>query len=692
MKYDNLVIVESPAKAKTISKFLPNSYVMASVGHIRDLPSYTLGIKIEDGKYIPRYEVTRDHKDVVATILKEAKNTKVYLATDDDREGEAISYHIASIIGGNINSYDRIVFHEITKQAILNAMNNPRKINMDNVHAQEARRMLDRLVGFKLSPLLCKKVASKLSAGRVQSAALKIILDRDREIDKFVPIKYFNINTIFKTDIPGVLVTYKDTKIGKLTIDTDKYADEIVDSIKHDKFTIGDISSKTSRLKPQPPFKTTTLQQTASNQLGFDPKKTMNIAQKLYEGIDVGSERKGLITYMRTDSLNLADIAIRSIRDQIVKDHGSKYLPERPRIYHTTTKGAQEAHEAIRVTDITLTPSSISKYLDRDMEKLYTLIYNRTMMCQMSDSEVENQTVIVNGNESTLRIVGRKVLFDGWSKLNPNTKGDVILPVYKQGDTIVVQSVNKEEKATEPPARYNPASLVKTLEDLGIGRPSTYASIISLLKDRFYVRVDGKAMITTTRGIQVVEFLEKYFPYIVDSSFTAKMESSLDEVADGKLDMNKAMDKYITKLLKDVEDGNINIPTTKPEARPTGNKCPKCNADLVMRKGKYGDFEACSNYPKCKYITPRKIEIKEEDKIDSYCPECHKQLIKRIGRFGPYYSCSGYPECKFISKYPVAKEKCKCGNWQQEITKKDGTISYRCLKCNPIKPRNRRGK
>lgn len=689
MKYDKLIIVESPAKAKTISKFVDNAVVLASKGHIRDLPSYTLGVKIENGKFIPHYEITPDHKHIVSEIKDEARVTgKVYLASDEDREGEAIGYHIATILGGDPLSYDRIVFHEITKSAILKALENPRKLNMHAVEAQETRRILDRIVGYKLSPLVNRKVASKLSAGRVQSAVLKLVNDREKEITKFVPVTYYELPITVRQDTPASLVSHKDLKITKQCLQDKNQALEIKASIEKDSFKVVDISSKKASYKPQPPFKTTTLQQAASTELGYDPTKVMSIAQKLYEGVDTPNGRKGVITYMRTDSLNLADEAVKAIRNQILKDHGKEYLHSEPRVYENKTKGAQEAHEAIRVTDITFTLEDAKRFLEPDQFKVYKLIYNRTMMCQMSDSQIENQTVLINGKENVIKIVGRKVLFDGWTKLKDKTTDDILLPPYTVGSDISIQAVKLDEKQTEPPARYNAASLVKTMEDLGIGRPSTYAATINLLLKKQYVKTEGKAMFITETGQKLSNFLEKHFEDVVDDKFTSIMESKLDDIALGKTDMNTVLNGYCTPLLAKIEKAFKEIPSEKPEAKATGEICPKCKEhELVIRTGKNGEFKACSGYPKCKYVEHKEVPV---DESAGKCPHCGKGLIKREGRFGVYYGCSGYPDCKFLTKYPIAKEKCpKCGSWQQEVTSKDGNTYLRCLKCNPPKVINK---
>lgn len=652
MKYDKLIIVESPAKAKTIEKMIDNAIVIATKGHIFDLKKKG-GVVIEDGKYQPKYEVKKDHKHIVDKIKQYSKNTHVYIASDEDREGEAIGWHVALSLGNDPLKYDRLAFHEITKSAILKAIESPRKLNIDIIKAQEARRILDRVVGFKLSPLLSKKVESRLSAGRVQSATLNLIYLKDDEINKFQPITFYNIDILFKKDIPATLVSYKDKKIKKLGIRDKKLSTDIVSSIEKDSFTITDISSKDVRFKPVAPFRTSTLQQAGNNELGWDLKKTMSVAQKLYEGQDTPDGKKGVITYMRTDHTVLAQEAVLAIREQIDILFGKKYLEQEPRVYGKAPKGAQEAHEAIRPTNIRFTPEVAKRYLDQNEHKLYTLIWNRTMMCQMSDSLVSNQTVVVQGKDSVCRLSGRKVIFDGWTKLKSNTKGDVILPTYQVGDKLILQSVKSEEKQTEPPAKYSGASIVKTMENLGIGRPSTYANTVDLLLNKNYVVKQGKSLSITDRGKKVIDFLKTYFPNIINSGFTSKMEEELDLIAIGQQDKDKMLTHYLVPLTEKVDKYFKSIPSLKPEPIPTGESCPKCNSPMVKRKGRFGDFEACSNYPKCKYIKGKK-----EPKVtitDIQCPLCKKgKLELRDGSYGEYYRC---PKCKKnISKSKYERE------------------------------------
>ena len=533
-----LIIVESPAKAKTIKNFLGSEYkVIASKGHIRDLPKSSFGIKIDGDNFTPEYRISSDHSTIVKEIKELAKSADtIYLATDEDREGEAIAYHIATAIGKKPETLPRIVFHEITKGAIEAALANPRKLDMNSVNAQQARRLLDRIVGYKLSPLLNIKIQRGLSAGRVQSSALKILVDREREIIEFKPIEYFSIDAKFKDDLEVELIEFQGSKIEKLTITNAQRAKYILDNIKDDKFKVKSIESKERKTNPQPPFMTSTLQQSASNRLGFSPKKTMMLAQSLYEGVQTNSGFMGAITYMRTDSLNIAKEALSAARELIKSEFGSKYLPKTANIYTTKSKGAQEAHEAIRPTNLSFTPQIASQYLDKDMLKLYTLIYNRFLASQMSPSLCEIQNIIIKGENCGFKLLGKKVSFDGFYRVYGDMDKDKILPPLKIDDNMSIQSIKSTKHTTEPPSRYSEAGLVKKLESLGIGRPSTYAPTISLLTSRDYVKVEKKQLIPNDIAFTITSVLEDNFKDIVDSEFTSKMEEKLDDIAENKAD------------------------------------------------------------------------------------------------------------------------------------------------------------
>ncbi len=685
----NLIIVESPTKAKTITNFLGRGYkVVASKGHIRDLPKSSFGIKIENGNFKPEYRVSKDHSKIVKEIKELAKKSdKIYIATDEDREGEAIGYHIAKAIGKDPSKLPRIVFHEITKKAIKNSLENPRTIDMKSVDAQQARRLLDRIVGYKLSPLMSSKIQRGLSAGRVQSAALKIVVDREREIKAFVPQEYWSIDAIFEKSIEASLVEFEKEKIEKMTISNGDRAKYIKEKILQESFKVAKIEKKQRKTSTPPPFMTSTLQQSASSILGFSPKKTMILAQTLYEGVQTPDGVMGVITYMRTDSLNIATEAIEGIREIIKTKYGEKYLPSKPKVYKSKSKGAQEAHEAIRPTLLHFTPQIAKEYLKPDELKLYTLIYNRFISSQMTDAIFEQQAIIFESNSSKFRTTGRKLIFDGFYKVLGTSDKDKLLPQLKEDQKVELSKLQANQHFTEPPSRYSEASLIKKLETLGIGRPSTYAPTISLLTDRGYIEVEKKQLIPTQIAFKVIEVLEKHFANIVDSSFTAKMEEELDEVAEGKKDWQKLLWEFYEPFIKAVEDGKKNIKSQKI-AIPIGEKCPECGNELVKRKGRFGEFIACSAYPKCKYTknisSDGKIVEKKVAEIlpDVKCPECGSDIVERKSKRGKFYGCSAYPKCKFISTYkPIKKPKCpECGYMMASRTYRKKDI-YECIKC-----------
>ena len=660
----NLIIVESPAKAKTIKNFLGADYdVIASKGHIRDLPKKRFGIKIKDKSFEPEYEISADHDQIVKQIKALAKKAdQIYLATDEDREGEAIAYHIAASIGKQAQELPRIVFHEITKSAISNALSSPRKLNIASVNAQQARRLLDRIVGYKLSPLLNLKIQRGLSAGRVQSAALKIVVDREREILNFKPVEFHSIDAVFKKDLEAELVEFRGKKMEKLSVKNAAQASEIVLTLQKDKFNVESIESKSRKTNPYPPFMTSTLQQAASTALGFNPRKTMSLAQSLYEGVN--TKNGGAITYMRTDSLNIAKEAIAAARELIGERFGEKYLPKSANSYATKSKGAQEAHEAIRPTDLKLTPELAQKILPRDEYRLYALIYNRFVASQMSPSVSQIQTIIVRGEEGAFKISGRKVEFDGFYKAYGDLDKDKILPSLSAGDAMSLQSLSSQQHFTEPPARYSEASLIKKLESLGIGRPSTYAPTISLLTARNYVNIEQKHLVPSEIAFKITEMLEQNFKNIVDSEFTSKMEEKLDDIAENKADWQQILADFYYPIMDEIAKGKTSIASQKL-AEKIGEACPNCGGELLRRRGRFGEFIACSNYPKCKYSRNADAGTEEasEEKaapevLDEKCPQCGKNLIKRKGRYGEFIACEGYPKCKYSRKIEgTAKEK-----------------------------------
>ncbi|EAL7909167.1 type I DNA topoisomerase [Campylobacter upsaliensis] len=688
MKKD-LIIVESPAKARTISNFLGNKYeVMASKGHIRDLPKTSFGIKIEEDHFVPEYRISKDHSALVKELKeKAAKAGQVYLATDEDREGEAIAYHIAKAIGKDENSLPRIVFHEITQSAIEHALKNPRKLDINSVNAQQTRRLLDRIVGYKLSPLLGQKIQRGLSAGRVQSAALKIIVDREKEIRAFVPLEYFSIDMIFSKDLEAELVEFDAKKLEKLSLTNKDRAKLILEECQKAQFVVENIESKERKIAPPPPFMTSTLQQSASNRLGFTPKKTMMIAQKLYEGVKTHQGTMGVITYMRTDSLNLAKEAVKGAREFIKEHFGKEYLPSKENIYTTKSKGAQEAHEAIRPTNLSFTPELAAKYLEKDELRLYTLIYNRFLACQMNPAISQSEGVFARGGRALFKISGRRVLFEGFYKVYGDMDKDKILPEFKKAEVLKTQKLTMSNHFTEPPSRYSEAGLVKKLESLGIGRPSTYAPTISILSARDYVVIEKKQLKPNEIAFSVTELLEKNFSDIVDSHFTSNLENTLDEIAENKADWQETLREFYYPFMRKIEEGKSTIKSQKTFTK-LDEKCPQCGSELAVRKGRYGEFIACLAFPKCRYSrnlkedNTEKKETKKANGIGVKCPKCKDgEVVERFSRRGKFYGCNHYPKCDFVSNYKPSEEKCeKCGEMMVIKELKKGTF-LECLKC-----------
>ncbi len=722
----NLIIVESPAKGRTINNFLGKDYkVVASKGHIRDLPKSSFGITIdENGEFVPKYSIPRDASATVKELKKLAKSAEtIYIATDEDREGEAIGYHIAMAIGKDPEMLPRIVFHEITKSAIQHALENPRKLDMNNINAQQTRRLLDRIVGYKLSPLLGSKIQKGLSAGRVQSSSLKIVIDREREIRAFKPVEFWTIDALFQKNIDASIYEFDGLKIDKLTIANEAMAEKIVTSAKGESFVVASIDKSKRKTRPSAPFMTSTLQQSASTQLGFSPKKTMMLAQKLYEGVKTDQGTMGVITYMRTDSLNLASEAIFAARDYIKAEYGEKYLPEKPKNYVTKAKSAQEAHEAIRPTMIEFSPKIAADYLGGDELKLYRLIYNRFLACQMVDAQFESQTILFQGDKSTFKASGRKLLFDGFYRVTGYNEKDKLLPDLEQGLAVSLDDIKSEQHFTEPPPRYNEASLIKKLESMGIGRPSTYAPTITILQTRKYIEMQKKRIHPTEIAFTVIELLEEHFAEIVDSSFTSNMEETLDKVGDGKANWQKVLSDFYEPFMQKIEKGKQDIKSLKV-AIPTGEMCPKCESELLLRKGRYGEFIACSNFPKCKYTknvngeepeepeesdevcekcgSPMVIKQSKRGKFlacSSYpkcknaksltpvkeitvpCPECGGKLQEREGRRGKFFGCINYPKCKFIANFEPVDKRCpECDYLMGKKSLKSGDV-YECYKC-----------
>ncbi|WP_033763286.1 type I DNA topoisomerase [Helicobacter pylori] len=699
----HLIIVESPAKAKTIKNFLDKNYeVIASKGHVRDLSKFALGIKIDETGFTPNYVVDKDHKELVKQIIELSKKASItYIATDEDREGEAIGYHVACLIGGKLESYPRIVFHEITQNAILNALKTPRQIDMSKVNAQQARRFLDRIVGFKLSSLISSKITKGLSAGRVQSAALKLVIDREREIKAFKPLTYFTLDAYFEPHLEAQLISYKGNKLKAQELIDEKKAQEIKNELEKESYIISSIVKKSKKSPTPPPFMTSTLQQSASSLLGFSPTKTMSIAQKLYEGVATPQGVMGVITYMRTDSLNIAKEALEEARNKILKDYGKDYLPPKAKVYSSKNKNAQEAHEAIRPTSIVLEPNALKDYLKPEELKLYTLIYKRFLASQMQDALFESQSVVVACEKGEFKASGRKLLFDGYYKILGNDDKDKLLPNLKENDPIKLEKLESNAHVTEPPARYSEASLIKVLESLGIGRPSTYAPTIALLQNRDYIKVEKKQISALESAFKVIEILEKHFEEIVDSKFSASLEEELDNIAQNKADYQQVLKDFYYPFMDKIEAGKKNIISQKMHEK-TGQSCPKCGGELVKKNSRYGEFIACNNYPKCKYI--KQTENANNEAEQELCEKCGGEMVQKFSRNGAFLACNNYPECKntkSLKNTPNAKEtiegvKCpECGGDIALKRSKKGSF-YGCNnypKCNFLsnhKPINKR--
>ena len=641
----NLVIVESPSKSKTIEKYLGSDYVVtSSKGHIRDLATTGkggLGIDIEDN-FKPNYVINKDKKDVVKDLKKCVKEADyVYLATDPDREGEAISWHLADELGLDTNLTNRVVFNEVTHDAVVAALNNPRQIDQNLVKSQETRRVLDRIIGFKLSKLLQKKIKSK-SAGRVQSVALRLICEREKEIEDFIPEEYWRVKASFEKDdiaFEAELAKYQNKKIELKNAEDTQRVFESLDK----QFIVSDVKKTQKKRSSKPPFITSTLQQEASSKLNFKAKRTMMIAQKLYEGIDIGEETVGLITYMRTDSIRLSDAFIGEAKPYIEEKYGKDYVGSVK--VSKKTENVQDAHEGIRPTSVMRTPESLKEYLKPEEYKLYALIYARAVASLMDPAKLNSTTLSLDNNGYEFKASGSVIQFDGYLRVYGayEKQSDEILPVVTVEEKLLSKDIQKSQHFTKPPARYTEAKLIKELEELGIGRPSTYASIIDTIVTRRYVDTVDKAFKPTDSGLLTNEKLVQFFESIINVEYTAQMEKELDEIAEGEDDYVHALTTFEDKFEPLLENAYENMEQIQPEK--TGETCPECGGDLVIRKGKYGDFVACSNYPTCKYVKkePEDIQYTGED-----CPKCGSKMIYKKGRFGQFEACSNYPECKYI--------------------------------------------
>ena len=664
----NLIIVESPAKAKTIEKFLGKNYkVKASIGHIRDLPKSKLGVDIEDN-FNPSYITIRGKASIANELKKEAKKSeKVFLATDPDREGEAISWHLAYILGLDENEKNRIEFNEITKEAVRNAIKNPRKIDKNLVDAQQARRVLDRLVGYKISPILWAKVRKGLSAGRVQSVATKMICDREAEIEKFIPQEYWSISlNTQNSNKENISFELSGNKNKKIEIKNEEQTNKILSEIKGKNLQVKKIEKKNRKKAAYRPFTTSTLQQEAANKLGFTTKKTMQLAQQLYEGISVkGKGTLGLITYMRTDSQRISSEAQALAKEHITSKYGNKYYKSYG--YKQTGKNVQDAHECIRPSHIELEPMELENSLNKDQYKLYRLIYSRFIACMMQDALYEQQSINADIDDYNFKANGSKLLFDGFLRVyDYSTSEENILPSVEENEILKVKKILPKQHFTQPPARYNEASLVKTLEELGIGRPSTYSSIISTIQDRGYVEKKQKNLFPTELGKVVTNLLEEYFKQIVDLEFTADIEGKLDTVAEGKDAWKEVVSNFYKPIEHDLEIASKEIERINMDEE-TDEVCELCGNKMVIKHGRFGKFMACSNYPECKNTKPilQKTGMK--------CPKCGEGdvIVRKTKRGKIFYGCSSYPKCDFVSWNKPTGELCpQCNSPLAEADKK----------------------
>lgn len=670
-----LVIVESPHKSKTIEKYLGKDFkVVSSVGHIRDLSTsgkYGFGVDI-DNNFKPDYKIIKGKAKLVKELKKDIKDADfVYLATDPDREGEAISWHLYDTLGLKEENYDRIVFNEITKKAVLDSFNKARKIDDNLVKSQETRRILDRIIGFRLSKLMQSKTGGK-SAGRVQSVALKLIVDREREIEAFIPEEYFEIEAKFN-DFDAKLDTYNHKKI---EIKKESEAKEILSKLSN-AFKIESIDKKEKAKKSKFPFTTSTLEQEASTKLGFTSKKTMMIAQKLYEGINLKDGAEGLISYMRTDSVRLSDEFIKDTYGYIKDNYGSEYVGYVKK--SNKTENVQDAHEAIRPTNINNNPEKIKEYLTNDEYKLYSLIYYRALASLMKDAKVEATTVILDNNNYQFKVNGQILIFDGYLKVYSKYEDseDKVLPDFSNynSNVLVANTIEYTSHTTKPPARYTESKLIKEMEELGIGRPSTYAKTIDTIEERGYVKVIDKKFIPTEVGIETTDKLQEFFKDIINVEYTKNMEDDLDKIAEGNMEWNKLLSIFYQEFEPKVEVAFKNMEKKAPEE--TGELCPNCGSPLVIKQSKYGKFTACSNYPTCKYIKSNKEE-KEVKEIIS-CPKCDGKILeKKTKRRKIFYGCSNYPKCDFASWDKPIEE--KCPNCNGTLTEKKDKI--KCMNCD----------
>ena len=694
----SLLIVESPTKVKTLKKFVGRDFViMASVGHLKDLPKSKLGVDV-DNNFSPEYITIRGKGKILSDLKKEAKKANdIYLAPDPDREGEAIAYHIGNEVAKHTEGkIYRVMFNEITKSAVKEAIKNPTEVNINRFYAQQARRILDRLVGYKISPLLWKKVQPGLSAGRVQSVALRIVCDRENEIKAFKSEEYWTITL----DVEGQVKPKFQSKLFKIDgnkaeIANQVSADEVVKNLKNAEFILDGLVKKERKRNPVAPFITSTLQQEASRKLNFSPKKTMMIAQRLYEGLPVGSRGTvGLITYMRTDSTKFSVEATEAIRDYIVNRYGDKFCPKEPNVYKSK-KSAQEAHEAIRPTDVSIVPSEIKEYLEKDMFRLYELIWARSVSCQMVPAILDTTTFDIKAGQYLFRSNGSIVKFSGFMQVYVESgddeaaekdikPGDKILPELSKGEKLKLLEIDPEQHFTQPPARFSEAMLVKKLEEEGVGRPSTYAAIISVIKDRAYVESEERRLAPTKLGYLVSDLLLEHFPKFMTTKFTADMESQLDQIEFGETEWVKTLQSFYTPFKLDLDEAEKKIGDS--EVEETDEICDKCSQPMIVKWGRFGKFMACSGYPDCKNTKQISKEgsdgkaVSESTAVEGTCEKCQSSLVLKVGRFGKFIACSNYPDCKFTKPIDLGikcpKDDCK-GKIAARRSKK-GRMFYGC--------------
>ncbi|MEW9697733.1 type I DNA topoisomerase [Paenibacillus sp. SI8] len=683
---DSLVIVESPAKAKTIGKYLGSKYIVkASMGHIRDLPKSQIGVEV-DRNFEPKYITIRGK----GSILKELKDAskkvkKIYLAADPDREGEAIAWHLAHYLDVGADEACRVVFNEITKDAVKDAFKTPRRINQDLVNAQQARRILDRLVGYKISPLLWKKVKKGLSAGRVQSVAVKLIHDRENEIKAFEPEEYWSITVVLDAGKTMFEAKYHSINGEKRELHSEDDVNQILAAMGSGAFTVKEVKEKERGRNPSPPFITSSLQQEAARKLNFRASKTMSVAQQLYEGIDLGKEGTvGLITYMRTDSTRISPVAQEEAKEFIANKYGAAFYPETPRQYVKKNANAQDAHEGIRPTSVLREPEHLKEFLSKDQYRLYKLVWERFVASQMASAVLDTMTVDLAAGDTVFRAAGSKIKFAGFMKVyvesndDGTTEEDKWLPALNQGDSLKKQSVDPKQHFTQPPPRYTEARLVRALEEMGIGRPSTYAPTLETIQKRGYVAIDEKKFVPTELGELVIQLMEEFFPEILDVEFTAHMEEELDFVEEGKEDWVRVLDSFYTSFEKRLEFAEEEMKEIEIQDEVSDEICEKCGKHLVYKMGRFGKFLACSGFPDCRNTKPI---VKD---IGVTCPTCQQgKIVERRSKKGRvFFGCDRYPECDFVSwDKPVSKPCPSCGSMLIEKRSKNG-INIQCIQCD----------